>query len=96
MKVEYPPPYECVFWDYSRADKASINQAINAIDWEEILVHKTVESQVYELSNLLLNIYSNYIPNKTVLCDDKDPPWMTNGIRTVVKMKSNAYKEYIR
>ena len=25
LKLEYPPPYERVFWDYSRADKASIN-----------------------------------------------------------------------
>ena len=55
-----------------------------------------MESQVSELSDLLLDIYSNYIPNKTVLCDDKDPPWMTNGIRTVIEMKNNAYKEYIR
>ena len=48
------------------------------------------------MNDLLLNIYSNYIPSKTVLCDDKDPPWMTNGIRTAIEMKSNAYKEYIR
>ena len=26
--------YERVFWDYSRTDKASINRAINAVDWE--------------------------------------------------------------
>ena len=39
--------------------------------------------------------YSNYSPNKTVLCDGKDPPLMTNGIRAVIKMKNNAYKEYI-
>ena len=48
------------------------------------------------MNDLLLNIYSNYIPNKTVLCDDKDPPWMTNGIRTAIEMKNNACKEYIR
>ena len=48
------------------------------------------------MNDLLLNIYLNYIPNKTVLCDDKDPPWMTNGIRTAIEMKNNAYKEYIR
>ena len=96
LKVEYPPPYERVFWDYSRADKASINRAINTIDWDELVANKTVESQASELNDLLLNIYSNYIPNKTVLCDEKDPPWMTNGIRTAIEMKNNAYKEYIR
>ena len=54
-----------------------------------------VESQVSELNDFLLNIYLTYIPNKTVLCDDKDPPWITNGIRTSIEMKNNAYKEYI-
>ena len=96
MKVEYPPLYERVFWDYSRADKVSINRAINAIDWEELFANEPVESQVSDLNNLLLNIYSNYIPNKTVLFDDKDPPWMTNRIRAVLEMNNNAYKEYIR
>ena len=90
LKVEYPPPYERVFWDYSRADKVSTNKAINAIDWEELCANKPVEFQVSKLNNLLLNIYSNYIPNKSVLCDYKDPPWMTNGIRAIIEMKKNA------
>ena len=96
LKVKYPPLYEHVCWDYSRTGKVSINWAINAIEWEELFANKPVESQMSELNNLLLNIYSKYIPNKTVLCDDKDPPWMTNRIRDVIKTKSNAYKEYIR
>ena len=48
------------------------------------------------MNDLLLNIYSNYIRNKTILCDDKDPSWMTNGITTVTENKNNAYKKYIR
>ena len=72
LKVEYPAPYERVFWDYSRAEKASIIRTINAIDWVELFANKTVESQVDELNNLYLNIYSNCTPNKTVLRDDKD------------------------
>ena len=96
MKVEYPPPYERVFWDYSRADKILINRAISAKNWEELFANKTMESQISDLNDLLLNIYLNYIPNKTVFCDEKDPPWMTNGIRAVVEMNNNACKEYIR
>ena len=64
--------------------------------WVARNVLRSVEFQVSELNYLLLNIYSNYVPNKTVLCDDTDPTWMTNGIRTVIEMKNNAYKEYIR
>ena len=78
MKVKYPPPYESIFLDYSRAGKASINQEVNAIDWEELFAKKTVKSQVSEFNDLLLNIYSNYMPNNTALCDDKDSSWMNN------------------
>ena len=96
LKVEYPPFYERVFWDSSSPGKVSINWAINAIDWEKLFPNKPVESRVSEVNNLLLNIYSNYIPNKIVLCEDKDPPWLANWIRAVIKMKNDAYKEYIR
>ena len=96
LKVEYLFPYKRVFWDYSRADNASINRAINAIDWDELFSNKIVESQVTESNDLLLNIYPNCIPKKTVLCDEKDPPWMTHGIRAVIEMENNAYKKYIR
>ena len=51
---------------------------------------------MFELNDLLLNIYSNYIPNKIVLRDGKDHPWVTNEIGTVIEMKNNTYKEYIR
>ena len=76
LKVKYPPFCERVFWNYSKADRSSINRAINAIDWEDVFANKTVESQVPELNDQFLNIYSNYIPNKTIFCDDKDLPWL--------------------
>ena len=95
LKDEYPPPYKHIFWDYSRANKASINRAIDAIDYEELFVNKTMASKVYGLNDLLLNINLNYIPNKIILCEDKDPPWANKGIRTVIKRKNNAYGENI-
>ena len=46
-----------VISDSSRAEKASINRAIYAIDLEELFANNTVESQVYGLNNQLLNTY---------------------------------------
>ena len=88
LKVEYPPPYKCIFWGYSRADKTSTNQLINVIDWERLFRNITVDSQVSELNDPLLNIYSSYIPNKPVLCDDEHPPWMASRIRTPFEIKT--------
>ena len=33
LKVEYPPLYECLIWDYKTADIPSINCAIGIFDW---------------------------------------------------------------
>ena len=35
-------------------------------------------------------------PNKLVTVDDRDPPWMTQNIKTLLKDKSKLYKEYIK
>ena len=59
-----------------------INWEINAIDF----ANKIVESQVSELNDLFLFIYSNCIPIKNVSCDGIDPPWMTNWKRNVIEM----------
>ena len=36
----------------------------------------------------LLNIFHNFIPNKIILCDDKDPPWMNDEIKKLIKRKN--------
>ena len=65
QKVEYPP-YERVFWDCSRADNASVNQAM-ILQIGRNFLQINLESQVSEMNDLLLNIYSNYFPKKTFM-----------------------------
>ena len=55
-----------------------------------------MEPQVSEMNNLIFNIYSSSIPNRTVLRDNKDTPRMANGIRAAIEMKNHDNKEYIR
>ena len=42
-----------------------------------------------------MNIFSNYVPNKFVTIDDKDPPWMTERIKNKIIEKSYIYKSQI-
>ena len=63
---------------------------MNSIDWQDRFTNRTVETQVSEFHELTLNIYPNYIPNKTVLWDEKDPPWISDGIRTVMKLENHV------
>ena len=40
------------------------------------------------------NILSNYIPHKTITCDNKDLPWFNKNIKQLIQEKNNTYKSY--
>ena len=39
---------------------------------------------------------SNYIPQETIICDDRDPSWINKDIKQLILDKNHAYKSYIR
>ena len=36
----------------------------------------------------LTKYFHNFIPNKNIICDDRDPPWMNDGIKKMIKRKN--------
>ena len=79
LKVEYPPLYERLIWDYKNADIPSIVQLI-FFDWGNSFKGKNVHEKVHFFNKAILNIFHNYIPNKIILCYDKDPLWFDKEI----------------
>ena len=73
LKIVYPPPYQRLVWDYKRANIDCIERSITSMDWVKLFSNKNVNEQVVLLNNTLLNIFSNYIPNKLITVDDRDP-----------------------
>ena len=47
-----------------------------------------MHEQVELFNKTLLNIFHNFIPNKIILRDDKDPPWMNDKIKNLIKRKN--------
>ena len=43
-----------------------------------------------------MNIFSNFIPNKYITFDDRDPPWMNDFVKTKIKFKNQLYNTYIK
>ena len=87
--------YECLIWDYKNADISSINRAIDIFDWGNSFESKNVHEHVHFFNKTILNIFYNYIPNKTILCKNKDPPWFNNEIRKILTKKNEIYEQYI-
>ena len=54
LKIDYPSLYECLIWDYKKANEQLINRAIDIFYWE-----KSFEGNVHDQVNLfdkILNI----------------------------------------
>ena len=51
--------------------------------------------QVSVFNSTILNIISNFIPNETITCDDRDPPWMNSFIKNLIYAKDNFYKKFV-
>ena len=76
LKVEYPPPYQRLLWNFKKSNNDAIKRAIELVNWNSLFSRKNVREQVAIFNQTLMNIFSNYIPNKFITTDDKDPPWM--------------------
>ena len=89
LNIKYPPPYQRLVWDYKRANVESIKRSIELVNWETLFHNKTVHKQVSIFNETLMNIFSNFISNKYITFDDRDPPWMNDFAKTEIKLKTN-------
>ena len=92
--TEYPPSYERSLWEYNKASIKSIKQALNQVNWTALLSNKDVHQQVNVLNSIILNVFSNFSPNKIITVDDRGPPWMSEFIKSKIYCCNNSiYKK---
>ena len=94
--IVYPPPCKHLAWDYKRANTDAIINSIYQVDWEFLFSNKNVHQQVNIFNKTLMNIFSNFIPNKYVTFNDKYPPWLTNYLKHKIHCKNNLYLKYVK
>ena len=66
------------------------------VDWRFMFLNKNVHKQVSIFNNTLMNIFTNYFPNKYITTDDRDPTWMNETIKSLStsQITSLKYKNY--
>ena len=94
LSIFYPPPYERTVWYYERANAELIRRAIDQFDWVRALSNVNVDEKVHFFTKTLLNIIQNFIPHETIICDDRDPPWINKEIKKFMVEKNLAFKSY--
>ena len=96
LNIEYPPPHECLIWDYNRANAEDTKKSIDSVNWEVIFNNKSVHKQLSIFNETLMNMFSNLTPNKLVTFDDRDPPWMNDFVKSKIKWKIQLYKIFTK
>ena len=91
------PPYTRRIWYYDKADFVNIMKSIEMFRWQEHLDKIACPNdQVKLLNEVLLNIYSNYIPNQVKTIRPRQAPWITQNVKKFLRKKNHAYKNFVR
>ena len=96
IRIPLPPVYVREVWDYSKANVENIKKAVSYFNWKRAFQNLSVDEKVELLNETLLNIFRNYIPNKKIKCDYRQPPWMTDNIKKSLNQRSKLTKYFYK
>ena len=43
-----------------------------------------------------MNIMQNFLPNETIICDDRDPPWINKEIKQLIEQKNHLQTIHLK
>ena len=72
------------------------NKAIEMFNWEKLFQNKNIHDQLKLFNETIVNIVSNYIPNKFITCNEKDLPWLNDHIKRLINLKNEIFKKYLK
>ena len=76
LKIHFPPPFEQEIWYYGQGNNELIRRAVHEFNWQRAFSNVNTNERVSFFNRTILNIASNFIPNETVIWNDRDPPWI--------------------
>ena len=92
--VPSPPPYKRKIWKYDQANVLSIKNNIGSINWDELFAGKNIDDMVSVLTDNLLSVMCDNIPNKIITVNDKDAPWVTPEVKCAIKRNHRAFERW--
>ena len=94
LLIAYPPPYHRLIWGYSNADILNIRKSISSLGWSHLISDNYIDIQASIFEKCVLNVFKSFVPNNYVVFDDKEPVWMDQSIKQLIKERDSCYSEY--
>ena len=95
ISVPLPSPYKRNVWYYAKAQKDRIKSVIANIDWPTMFSGLDVDKMTHIFTSKCASIFLEFIPHKTITCDNRDPPQMA-PLKSAIKRKHRVYKKHVK
>ena len=90
-----PPAYNRKVWQFNKTNLSSISIAISQFPWYDRLTRiQNPSLQVAILNETILNIMSNFVPNRTIRIKPSEPEWLNRQIKNMLKKQNRINKKY--
>ena len=81
---------------YGQGNTEFIRRTLHEFNWQRAFSSLNINGRFSFFNKIILNIVSNFIPHETVICDDRDLPWINTRIKSLINDKKVLYKNYLR
>ena len=94
-KIHPPPSFDWKFLVYDRANISLNQKSILNFPWEQHFRGlEDVNQQVKSFNEIILNIMSNFIPNKIIKVSPRDPLWIDKNLKSMLNRQQRLYRNY--
>ena len=70
--------------------------SVESVNRKSFFNNITVNKEFSISNKTIMNIFSNFVPNKLVTFNDNDCPWVNDFIKNQIKWQQQIYKTYIK
>ena len=81
-------------YGYWKGNYVAICKEVDAIDWDILLQHYSIETNWIIFRNLVLSLVEKYVPKATKKAETSKPPWWSSQLTKAIKEKKNLYSQY--
>ena len=84
--------FERHIWYYDKGDYNALRNKARQTDWDS-LHDNDINTYANNISNQIVDIAAECIPNKTVRIKPSKPPWITTYIKRYIRKRKRTYKK---
>ena len=69
---------------------------ISGTDWNSLFFNLNVNEMSIVFTDVFVGLISQYVPKKIITCNDKDAPWITSKLKTVIRCNARVYPNWVK